>query len=257
MAKEGKPVKPATPKVAKPKTPEPSKEAPKTTPKKPATKKAATKKRAAPKKPVFTDKDFTAYFFKLDLKRFREMAKLWNEANLKITIPEHEGYDDWLNYFKTLTPSIVKQLALTGVDFLPTEAYAALSRWHDIISHPARIDKIYQAGLTRKPGSEKTIAELAQQNDRIGVLKATRDKIAEKLDKGAGSRDTALLTREMTDIMAQIAEQERRAGPKKGTKLNTLLGEAELKRRPKKGGGGTRKTSFSSRVVTIKDVEGE
>ena len=49
--------------------------------------------------------------------------------------------------------------------------------------------------------AQQLVLALAQDNDRLGVLKATRDKIAEKLDKGAGNRDTALLTREMTEIM--------------------------------------------------------
>ncbi len=54
------------------------------------------------------------------------------------------------------------------------------------------------------------------------MLKATRDKIAEKLDKGAGARDTAALTREMTEIMTQIADYEKRLGPKKETLLGQL-----------------------------------
>lgn len=198
------------------------------------------------------------WFFDLAPPHFVFLCKEWNERSFKIQISDHDGYDQWLNYFKTLTPTAIKQLAQTGVDFLPTEAYAALSRWHDIIKSPGRIDKIHQAGLTSQGSkTETSITQLAASNDRLGVLRATRDKIAEKLEKGAGARDTAALAREMTDIMGQIAEYERRLGPKRETKLGQLLGEFDVKqhKRPARNGGGARNTSFKSRV-TIDDVEG-
>lgn len=201
----------------------------------------------------------TRWFFDLSNKEFRQLTQDYNETKLDIKIKKQKSYDEWLNYFKTLSPNTIRQLATTGQDFLPTEAYAALSRWHDIIGNPHRIDKIHQAGLTKPKDDKdgKTVLELAHSNDRLGVLKATRDKIAEKLDKGAGSRDTALLTREMTEIMTQIADYEKRLGPKKDTKLGKLLDDVDDVRanRPTYHGGGSRKTSFKSRV-TIEDVEG-
>lgn len=204
-----------------------------------------------------TEREREVWFYGLDLDHFKHQAKRWNEENLLIQIPDLDGYDDWLNYFKDLSPSVIKQLAVSGLDFLPTDGYAALSRWHDIITHPGRIDKIHQSGLTRRRAGQehKTILELAQANDRLGVLKATRDRIAEKLEKGAGARDTAALAREMTEVMTQIADYEKRQGPKKTTVLGKLLGDVDLRKRPGKNGGGARNTSFKSRV-TIKDVEG-
>ena len=198
------------------------------------------------------------WFFDMPGKRFAEICLEWNEYNLKLKIPKHGGYDEWLNYFKTLSPTTIKMLAETGQDILSTEAYAALSRWHDIIGNPHRIEKIHQSGLTAdgKQGGE-SITKMAANNDRLGVLKATRDRIAEKLQKGAGARDTAALAREMTDIMTQIADYEKRKGPKKDTVLRSLLDDAEkFKKRPGKNGGGSRNTSFKSRV-TIEDVEGD
>lgn len=208
-----------------------------------------------PKQP-FTNKDFEQFFYALALDDFIEYAKVWNETKLKIKIPKLDNYDQWLNYFKTLSPSVIRQLAISGVDFLPTEAYAALSRWHDIIKSPHRIDKIHQAGLTNQPDKNKqSITALARNNDRMGVLCAVRDQLAEKLEKGAGARDMASLAREMGDILDQIAELEKRSGPKKGTKLNELLGEFTVKKkRPGKNGGGARNTSFKSRM-TIADTE--
>lgn len=219
-------------------------------------KKPAAKASKKTKKPVISDADFEAWFLKQSSKHFIHLTTEWNEKNLKVTIKTQDNYDQWLNYFKTLPPNKVKLLATTGLDILPTEAYAALLRWHDILSNPARIDKIHQAGLTNAQGKDKhSIVSMALKNDRYGVLCATRDKIAEKLDKGAGSRDTALLTREMTEIMTQIADYEKRLGPKKTTVLGKLLDDMPTtKKRPSKNGGGARNTSFKSRI-TIEDVE--
>lgn len=234
---------------------------------KPPVKKQATKKKTKPqkkkvakktKRPVVTDAMHEAWFFKISNKYFIQLQREWNERNLKIKIIPQENYDQWLNYFKTLPPNSIRMLATTGLDILPTEAYAALARWHDIISNPARIDKIHQSGLTnpQKNKATKSIVQLALENDRLGVLKATRDKIAEKLDKGAGARDTAALTREMTEIMTQISDYEKRLGPKKETLLGQLMKDMpEIKpKRPGYDGGGARKTSFRSRV-TIEDIE--
>lgn len=209
-----------------------------------------------PKPAPFTQKDFEQFYYKLSLDDFIEYAKVWNETSLKIKVPKNDNYDAWLNYFKTLTPDVIRQLAITGVTFLPTEAYAALSRWHDIIKSPHRIDKIHQSGLTGQPiKGRQSIIALAQKNDRMGVLMAVRDQLAEKLEKGAGARDMASLAREMGDILDQIADLEKRRGPRKGTKVSKLLGEFDVRsKRPAANGGGARNTSFRSRV-TIDDTE--
>lgn len=220
-------------------------------------KKKTARKKATPKKPIITPEMFEQYYFKMSQDRFKELSKEWNETKLKIKIPNLDGYDHWLNYFKTLTPNAIKQLANTGVDFLSTEAYAALAWWHDVIGSPYRMDKIHKAGLTSgDDGTKKSsVQELATANDRIGVLKAIRDSLAQKLDKGAGSRDTAALAREMTEIMTQIADFEKRQGPKKETKLGQLLGEYDASKASKaKNGNGSRKTSYKAKV-TIDDVE--
>lgn len=203
----------------------------------------------------FTEQRAEAWFMDLDRSEFLALAQQWNERNLKIKIPKHTNYDQWLNYFKTLPPNTIKILSTSGLDILPTEAYAALSRWHDIIKSPHRIDKIHQSGLTS--GEKKTgpdITELARNGDRMGVLCALRDNIAQKLEKGAGARDTASLAREMGEILDQIAELERRSGPKKNTRLAQLMGD-DTKPAQRQRDKGARNTSFKSRI-TIDDMEG-
>jgi len=199
------------------------------------------------------------WFFSLENTYFVQLAKEWNERNLKINIKMQDDYDQWFNYFKNLSPNKNKMLVSTGKDIIPTEGYAALVRWMDVMNNPARIDKIHQAGLTKKHNADKdakTIVELSQSNDRLGVLKAIRDQIAMKLEKGAGARDTASLAREMTEIMTQIADYNKRLGPKKNTELGRLLDDMpeNLKKRPGKNGGGADNTSFRSRI-TIEDVQ--
>lgn len=231
----------------------------------PAKRKAA-KKPAAKKKPVqpkITQAMFEKHFYALPPDAFKAMCDIWNEKNLKIKLPKQADYDHYLNYFKTIPASHVRILVKTGQDLLNAEAYSALRMWHDIISNPQRIAKIHQSALTGPKGDkDKTIVAMALKNDRYGVLCATRDKIAEKLEKGAGARDTAALARELTEVMTQIADYEKRQGPKKTTVLGQLLDGmpgSEVKspaapKRPSKPGSGRRKTSYASRV-TIKDIE--
>lgn len=215
----------------------------------------AAPKDKKPKDPV--EAAHEEWFFNLEPEYVVQLMKEWNETKLSIKLKKKRNYDEWLNYFKSMPASTVRMLVMTGQDILSAEAYSALRRWADIITNPGRIDKIHQAGLTNSRGKKtNTVAALALANDRLGVLKATRDKIAEKLDKGAGSRDTALLTREMTEIMTQIADYEKRLGPKKDTLLGSLLEDMpDVKgKRPSANGGGARNTSFRSRI-TIDDVE--
>lgn len=201
-----------------------------------------------------------SWFINLDRTSFQELCKQWNEKNLGIKIPELDGYDKWLNFFKSLSPNTNKMLYETGKDSLSTEAFSALARWMDIVKSPGRIDKIYQAGLTKPKSEQKTITELASENDEIGVLRALRDQIAEQLEKGTGARDTASLAMSMSSIIQQIKDAERRAGPKKDTVLASLLGDMatnQNKVSPKRTRSeGARNTSYSSKL-TIEEIENE
>src|SRR6185369_9498748 len=97
---------------------------------------------------------------------------------------------------------------------------------------------------TGPKGDKEGIVAMALKNDRMGVLMATRDKLAEKLEKGAGARDTAALARELTEVMTAISDYEKRLGPKKTTVLGQLLENmpgaevknTEGKKRPGKNG---------------------
>ncbi|HRJ06880.1 MAG TPA: hypothetical protein PK911_05035 [Candidatus Saccharibacteria bacterium] len=222
---------------------------------------AATKK---PAQPMFTDEEqaHLDWFYSQDPKHFNYLALQWNERNLDIKLKKKRNYDDYLNYFKQMPARHVNMLVSTAQDVLTTEGYAALLRWRDIVLNPHRIDKIHQAGLVnKKKKNQNDIVAMAAQNDRLGVLKATRDKLAIEIEKGAGSRDTALLVREMTEVMTQIADYEKRLGPKAETELGQLMRDmpgahfASEHVTKRKKDAGARNTSFQSRsVVTIDDL---
>ena len=223
-----------------------------------------TVKKKEPAKPKITQKMFEQHFYALAQDEFKALCQIYVEQQLDFKIEQQPDYDHWFNYFKKIPASHVRILVRIGQDILDSEAYSALRLWHDIISNPQRIAKVHQTSLTSMGGNDKdSIVAMALKNDRYGVLCATRDEIAKKLQKGAGARDTAALARELTEVMTQIADYEKRQGPKKDTKLGKLLdgmpgrtvGITEGKKRPAKNGGGKRNTSYASRV-TIKDVEG-
>jgi hypothetical protein len=229
-------------------------------------KKLPAKKKVVKKSaPKFTQAMFEKHFYSRSVDEFKALCEIYVEQQLKIKIIKQPDYDHWLNYFKSFPASHIRILVKIGQDMLDAEAYSALRMWHDIISNPQRIAKIHQSALSGPKGKDgQGIVAMALKNDRMGVLQATRDKLAEKLEKGAGARDTAALARELTEVMTAISDYEKRIGPKKETVLGQLLagmpgaqvrGPA-AKKRPSKGGGGTRKTSYASRV-TIQDVEGQ
>ncbi len=226
--------------------------------KKPSKKVAQKKKPAAPK---ITPAMFEKHFYGLSQDEFKALCEVYVEQQLKVKIKKQPDYDHWLNYFKGFPASHIRLLVRIGQDILDAEAYSALRMWHDIISNPQRIAKIHQSALQGPKAKDgEGIMAKALKNDRMGVLMATRDKLAEKLEKGAGARDTAALARELTEVMTAISDYEKRLGPKKETMLAKLMDGmpgAEVRttsKKPAKAGEGRRKTSYAARV-TIKDIE--
>lgn len=206
----------------------------------------------------FTPAKARKWFLALNQQDFIDLCRKWNEQDLNIKLPKGDlNYDGWINYFKKLPPNTIRALSVSGLDMLPTEGYAALSRWHDIIKSPHRIDKIYQAQLTNqeKEAKGKSITDLAAENDQMGVLMALRDNIASKLEKGVATRDLASLSRQLIDVTDQIKALERKAGPKKDTKLAQLLDDMPQRKKPRSREPGARTTRYRPPVVTIDDLE--
>jgi hypothetical protein len=178
----------------------------------------------------------------LSQKELQLLCQQWLETNYNISLLDADvaTYDDWLAYFKTMPSARLKLILQTGM--LNVEAEAALRRWHDIITHPYRMDKIYQAGL--KDVDKVDIVALAkEEGGQMKVLEAMRDRIANQLQRGVGARDTALLTKELGNILSQMTELKRRQAPDGATKLGQLLAKRNRH-------AHVRKNSIDARVKT-------
>lgn len=69
-------------------------------------------------------------------------------------------------------------------------------------------------------GSFETATE---SGDRLKSLEVLRDRIASAIDDCGSARDLAALSRQLTDVLAQIAEIESSsAGKRKGNPLDEL-----------------------------------
>lgn len=51
-----------------------------------------------------------------------------------------------------------------------------------------------------------SLARVASAGDRLKTLEALRDRIAEEIDRTRSARDVAALSRQLTDVLAQIEE---------------------------------------------------
>lgn len=73
-----------------------------------------------------------------------------------------------------------------------------------------------------KAPEARTLAQIAALNDRLDTLKALRDKLALAIDATESSRDLAALSRQLTDVLAQIEEIEKSLPAKKDTPLDAV-----------------------------------
>jgi predicted nucleic acid-binding Zn-ribbon protein len=73
-----------------------------------------------------------------------------------------------------------------------------------------------------KAPEARPLAQIAALNDRLDTLKALRDKLALAIDATESSRDLAALSRQLTDVLAQIEEIEKSLPAKKDTPLDAV-----------------------------------
>lgn len=55
-----------------------------------------------------------------------------------------------------------------------------------------------------------SLASAASGGDRLGTLRALRDRIAREIDTTQSARDVAALSRQLTDVLAQIEDLEKK-----------------------------------------------
>lgn len=64
------------------------------------------------------------------------------------------------------------------------------------------------------------LSEAIADGDELGILKATRDIVAERLENSDSGRDTAALSKQMQELTEKISALDKKRGNKK--KLSAL-----------------------------------
>lgn len=138
-------------------------------------------------------------------------------------------YDDWLEYFRRIPAG----LTMNAKDWLnmhiPSEGFAAASRWIEIIGKPTRMDKLYQGRLTAE--NKQSIMDLAVGDDDEAFYEALIRENVAKLDESRNSAQEVARITQNLNIFRQQLRDIRSRKPKKGTVLQKVL---ELSTEPAK-----------------------
>ena len=150
----------------------------------------------------------------------------------EILLPDKElDYDEWLEFFrKQPAGSLSKFERLKNV--IPTEGYAALKRWQEIIENPSKMDKLYQGRL--KAENDKNIMEVAVGDDDEVFYEALIKENVQQLNTSSISQqEVARLTQNINIFRKELREIRSRK-PKKGTVLEKVLEKAAIPPKSKK-----------------------
>ena len=75
-----------------------------------------------------------------------------------VELPKQElDYDQWLEFFRKQPAGRLSEFERLKNE-IPTEGYAALKRWQEIIENPSKMDKLYQGRL--KAENDKNIMDV-------------------------------------------------------------------------------------------------
>jgi hypothetical protein len=83
------------------------------------------------------------------------------------------------------------------------------------------------------------VSEAAASGDRLLALEALREALAAGIDGCESARDLAALSRQMTDVLAQIEEVKKGQPEQKGTALDELQKRRAARVSGGKGRAGT------------------
>ena len=154
-----------------------------------------------------------------------------------ITLTEEQlktfTYDDYLDFFRQMPTTLLKQQQEELKNTIPVEGYAALSRWLEIIDNPSKMDKLYQGRL--KAQAEADIMDVAVGDDDEAFWMALIRENVQQLNSSTTSpQEVARLTQNLGIFRDKLHEIRARK-PKKGTTLERVLAKAEaVKKVPSK-----------------------
>lgn len=191
------------------------------------------------------------WFLALNEAEFINLCRKWNDSNLNILIPESGNYDDYLDYFKTITPNQLRRLMKTGKDGMDIEAYAALSRWAEIVGSPSKIEKIRRTKMARD--LEQNINEIAVGDDDVAFYEALIQQNVQQLNSTSVSQqEVARLTSNINIFRKELRTVKSRT-IRKDTVLSRIIDQVDgVKQKPIKKKPA--KKSVKKRVK--KDVDG-
>lgn len=148
----------------------------------------------------------------------------------EIVLPETElDYDQWLEFFrKQPAGNLIKFERLKNI--IPTEGYAALKRWQEIIENPSKMDKLYQGRL--KAENDKNIMEVAVgDDDEVFYEALIKENVQQLNTSNISQQEVARLTQNINIFRKELREIRSRK-PKKGTVLEQVLEKAAMPKKP-------------------------
>lgn len=141
-------------------------------------------------------------------------------------LPKGElDYDEWLEFFRKQPAG--RLFAFERLkNVIPTEGYAALKRWQEIIDNPSKMDKLYQGRL--KAENDKNIMEVAVgDDDEVFYEALIRENVQQLNTSNISQQEVARLTQNINIFRKELREIRSRK-PKKGTVLEQVLKKAEI-----------------------------
>lgn len=150
----------------------------------------------------------------------------------EIKLPEEElDYDQWLEYFRKQPAGKLPEFERLK-NVIPTEGYAALKRWQEIIENPSKMDKLYQGRL--KAENDKNIMEVAVgDDDEVFYEALIKENVQQLNTSNISQQEVARLTQNINIFRKELREIRSRK-PKKGTVLEQVLKKAEIPAKQKK-----------------------
>lgn len=150
----------------------------------------------------------------------------------EIKLPDQElDYDQWLEYFRKQPAGMLAQFERLKNE-IPTEGYAALKRWQEILDNPSKMDKLYQGRL--KAENDKNIMEVAVgDDDEVFYEALIKENVQQLNTSNISQQEVARLTQNINIFRKELREIRSRK-PKKGTVLEKVLEKAAIPPKPKK-----------------------
>lgn len=151
---------------------------------------------------------------------------------MELKLPEKElDYDEWLEFFRKQPAGRLAQFERLK-NVIPTEGYAALKRWQEIIENPSKMDKLYQGRL--KAENDKNIMEVAVgDDDEVFYEALIKENVQQLNTSNISQQEVARLTQNINIFRKELREIRSRK-PKKGTVLEKVLEKAAIPPKSKK-----------------------